>query len=129
MKKINIFYWICTGLLIAMVGVGSVLDAISYPDSVKMVTGLGYPAYLVPFLGIAKLLAFTVILVPGYHRLKEWAYAGIAFDILGALYSNIVLGKPFPALIFIIMPILLLVGSYVFYHKRSAADNPILVKN
>jgi len=129
MKRINIFYWICTGILLAMVGVGSVFDAISYPDSVKIVTGLGYPAYLVPFLGIAKLLAFVVILVPGYPRLKEWAYAGIAFDILGALYSNIVLGKPLPALIFIILPILLLAGSYLFYHKRSDVANRMLVES
>jgi len=129
MKKINIFYWICTGILLAMVGIGSVFDAIAYPDSVKIVTGLGYPAYLVPFLGIAKLLAFVVILVPGYPRLKEWAYAGIAFDILGALYSNIFLGRPLSALIFILLPILLLAGSYLFYHKRSDVGNRILVES
>ncbi|MEO8885590.1 MAG: DoxX family protein [Mucilaginibacter sp.] len=120
MKKINVYYWTFTGLLLAAVGIGSVLDAIATPEAVKIVTGLGYPKYLVSFLGIAKLLGFAVILAPRYPSLKEWAYAGIAFDIIGALYSNIALGNPPSNLIFIVLALVLLFASYTFYHKKLA---------
>ncbi len=118
MKKINIAFWICTVLVFGPVGFGSIFETISAADSVKIFTALGYPAYLVPFLGFAKILAIVVIVIPGYPRLKEWAYAGFAFDVLGALYSNIALGRSFPELIFIILPIVFLAASYVLYHKK-----------
>jgi hypothetical protein len=55
---------------------------------------LGYPAYFVTILGIAKLLGGTAILAPRFPRLKEWAYAGIAFDLLGASASHAAVGHP-----------------------------------
>lgn len=88
MKKLNVFYWICTGILFPAIGIGSVLDIMSSPDSVQVFTSLGYPAYLGPFLGVAHLLGLAAILIPKFPRLKEWAYAGLAFDIIGAIYSK-----------------------------------------
>jgi hypothetical protein len=120
MKKINIFYWICTGLIIASVGYGSLLEAIATAESVHIITQLGYPRYLVPFLGIAKLLAIIVILLPRYTTLKEWAYAGLAFDMAGALYSHIALGEAFWKWVGIILPLLFLTGAYLLHHKRLA---------
>lgn len=49
---------------------------------------LGYPRYLLPFLGVAKSLGVIALLVPGFPRLKEWAYAGFTFDLLGAAWSH-----------------------------------------
>ncbi len=79
---------------------------------------LGYPKYLNPFLGVAKLLGVVAILVPGFPKIKEWAYAGFAFDLLGATYSIIAIGTPASQWIFMVVFILLLVVSYVFYHKK-----------
>ncbi|MDJ1502568.1 DoxX family protein [Xanthocytophaga agilis] len=117
MKKLKIIYWIITGIMVAMLGLGSIFDAISAPEAVAYVTKLGYPAYIVPFLGVAKLLGIIAILIPGYPRIKEWAYAGLTFDLLGALYSHISNGDPASTWIFIFIPILLVAGSYIFYHK------------
>src|SRR5688500_12278175 len=50
MKKIKIFYWIVTGLMAALLGLGAFFDAISAPEAVASVTKLGYPAYIIPFL-------------------------------------------------------------------------------
>ncbi|MBA3683369.1 MAG: DoxX family protein, partial [Bacteroidetes bacterium] len=55
---------------------------------------MGLPKYLVPFLGVAKALGVIAILVPGFPRLKEWAYAGLMFDLIGAIYGIICIGKP-----------------------------------
>lgn len=118
MKRIKIIYWIFTGLAAALLGIGSVFDAISAPDAVKYVVHLGYPTYLVPFLGVAKLAGIAAILIPGYPRIKEWAYAGLVIDLVGALYSHICAGDPPATWVFIFLPLLLVAGSYIFYHKH-----------
>ena len=52
----------------------------------------GFPAYLLTILGVWKLLGVIALLVPGFPRLKEWAYAGFFFDLTGAAVSGIVRG-------------------------------------
>ena len=53
---------------------------------------LGYPVYFVSILGFWKVLGFIAILVPRFPRLKEWAYAGIFFDLTGAAVSHVATG-------------------------------------
>jgi hypothetical protein len=120
MKKINIFYWICTGMLIPAIGIGSVFGIVPTEDNLRVFTALGYPTYIVPFLSVAKLLGLIVIFIPKYPRLKEWAYAGIAFDIIGAAYSIIAMGNPLTHILFPLLALLFLFGSYFFYHRKLA---------
>jgi hypothetical protein len=123
MKKVNIFYWICIGQLIPALGIGSIFGIISHPGSVEQFTRLGYPAYLAPFLGVARILGLVVIVIPKYPRIKEWAYAGLAFDVIGAIYSQIITGQPFTNLLFPFMAIVLLSCSYFLYHKKLSLTN------
>ena len=58
------------------------------------IVALGYPAYFVTILGTWKLLGGFAILAPRLPRLKEWAYAGIAFDLTGATCSHLAMGHP-----------------------------------
>jgi hypothetical protein len=53
---------------------------------------LGYPLYFFAILGFWKILGAIAILVPRYPRLKEWAYAGIFFDLTGAAASVAAVG-------------------------------------
>jgi uncharacterized membrane protein YphA (DoxX/SURF4 family) len=118
MKKTNIIYWILTGLF-AFVMVGSAIpDALSQPIAVAGFKEMGYPAYLLPFLGIAKILGVIAILIPGYPRIKEWAYAGLTFDLLGATYSIAACGKSIGNWAPMFVIILIAAGSYIYYHKR-----------
>ncbi len=121
MKKINIFYWIVTGLLLAMMVYSAIESFMNNPEGAKMMAQLGYPPYLAKFLGVAKILGTISILVPGYPRLKEWAYAGFTFDLIGATYSSYAIGEPVshwaPMFIFIA----LLACSYILYHKKLEA--------
>jgi hypothetical protein len=122
MKKTKIIYWTLTGLMGAALGVGSVFDAVSAPEAVAHVTRLGYPQYLVPFLGVAKLAAIVAILIPGFPRLKEWAYAGLVIDLVGAFYSHVTVGDG-PEMWGGILGLLAVVtGSYLFYHKLRKAE-------
>jgi uncharacterized membrane protein len=119
MKKINIFYWIVTGLLAAGMGLGSISSVMQTPDAIDIMSKqLGYPQYIIPFLGIAKILGCIVILLPNFNRLKEWAYAGLFFDLLGAIYSLYCKFGFQPQLLFIIVFIGLLFGSYYLWHKK-----------
>jgi hypothetical protein len=61
---------------------------------VQGIAELGYPAYFVTILGTWKVLGGLAILAPRLLRLKEWAYAGIAFDLTGAAFSHAAMGHP-----------------------------------
>ncbi|MFM9281155.1 DoxX family protein [Paenibacillus jiagnxiensis] len=125
MKKLAIPYWIFTVLLAALMGIGAIPNMMSVPDAVVMFEHLGYPVYLLPFLGAAKLLGVVAILVPGFPRIKEWAYAGLFFDLAGAMYSTIAVDGFSGGTLVFLVGYLLIAGSYVYYHKRrkSAVQN------
>ena len=80
MKKTETIYWVITGLFSAFMLISAIPEILIVPDEVTMITGLGFPKYFIPFLGVAKLLGIIAILIPGFKRIKEWAYAGLAFD-------------------------------------------------
>lgn len=122
MKKINIYYWIFTGLFAAFMLFSAIPDIMVVPQAVEIVsTKLGYPKYLIAFLGVAKFLGSIAILIPGFPRIKEWAYAGLAFDLIGATYSSISIGAPVGEWIFMVLPFSLLALSYFFYHRKLNA--------
>ncbi len=85
--KRNLAYWVPTGLLAFLIGMGSVLDALQLGGAVDAVRHLGYPAYFCTWLGITKLLGVAAIVIPGSRTLREWAYAGFTFDMLAAAVS------------------------------------------
>jgi hypothetical protein len=124
MKKTNVLYWIFTGLAALLMLFSAIPDALNTPDAQKFMSGmLHYPTYIAPFLGVAKILGVIAILVPGYPRIKEWAYAGLVFDLAGAVYSGIAAaGKFDPKMLFMLIWILPVVLSYVYYHKRLNAS-------
>jgi hypothetical protein len=121
MKKINIIYWISTGLFGAFMFSTALPNLWMSPDSVALITDqLGYPKYIIPFLGVGKILGVIGLLIPGFPRLKEWAYAGLFFDLVGAMYSAIYVGGLDPAMLFMILPFGLMALSYIYHHKRES---------
>jgi uncharacterized membrane protein YphA (DoxX/SURF4 family) len=119
MKKINILYWIFTGLFAAFMTFSAIPDIMMVPEAVDMVSNkLGYPTYLLPFLGWAKLAGSIAILVPGFPRLKEWAYAGLFFDLVGATYAGICTEGFQVAMLFMVLPFGVEALSYIYHHKR-----------
>lgn len=89
MKRTKTIYWVTTLLFAAFMAFTAIPDILKTPDAVAFITKLGYPEYFVPFIGVAKVLGSIAIVVPGYPKLKEWAYAGLCFDLIGAVYSNL----------------------------------------
>lgn len=95
----RIAYWIFTGLLIAWLLAGGAFDLSRAPGALAILHTLGYPAYLCFILGSAKLLAIAALLYSGSRTLREWAYAGIVFDGLGAFFSHLAIKDAFAATI------------------------------
>jgi uncharacterized membrane protein YphA (DoxX/SURF4 family) len=121
MKRTNSIYWILTGLF-AFVMLGSAIpDILSSPIAVQGFKEMNMPAYLLPFLGIAKLLGVIAILVPAFPRLKEWAYAGLIFDLAGATWCVASSGKSVADWSPMIVIMALGAASYIWYHKRRKA--------
>jgi uncharacterized membrane protein YphA (DoxX/SURF4 family) len=85
-------YWVSTGLAALIVGASGVGDLAGAPQVAAEMTHLGYPAYFSTILGTWKILGAITLLVPRFPRLKEWAYAGITFDLSGAAASHVLLG-------------------------------------
>ena len=122
MKKVNASYWVFTGLFAAFMLAGSIPDVIMHPAAVEIVNKhLGYPAYFLPLLGVAKVLGVVAILAPGLPTLKEWAYAGLTYDLVAAMYSHISVGDPPTQWVIIFLPLLLLAGSYALHRGRLRA--------
>ena len=119
-KTINILYWVFTGLFAALMLSSSIPDIMVTPDAVKIVSAqLGYPEYFIRYIGIAKLLGVAAILLPIHPRLKEWAYAGLMFDLASVIYSFTAIGLGindwWPMLLFVAMGL----GSYLFYIQKQ----------
>jgi DoxX-like protein len=85
--------WAVTGLMAALMLLPAVPDVLRIPGALAVFRHLGYPPYLLVFLGTAKILGVGVVLAPGVVRLKEWAFAGLTFDLTGALYSHLSVGR------------------------------------
>lgn len=122
-KSLTVSYWVVTGLMAVFMLMASVPDILKIPQAVATFAHLGYPTYLLPFLGIAKALGVTAVLVPGFPRLKEWAYAGLVFDLIGALYSHLSVGDPASAWALPLTGLILVTGSYALYRARLDAED------
>ncbi|MGA8087624.1 MAG: DoxX family protein [Terracidiphilus sp.] len=86
-KTKSIAYWTTT-TLVAFFMTGGIAQLVQYRANPHgVVPDLGYPMYFFAILGVWKVLGAIAILVPRYPRLKEWAYAGIFFDLTGAAAS------------------------------------------
>lgn len=103
-------YWIFTVMAALLFAVPGVALLLSVPHFTADMARLGYPSYFLTMLGIWKLLGVIVILAPGLPRLKEWAYAGMIFDLSSAAISRTVIGgdtlKIFPPILVSVIVIL-----------------------
>lgn len=86
-RQRSLLYWAVTVPLAAELVAGGMTDVLHVPPFSTVLVQLGYPAYVGVILGVWKVLGAAAVLVPRLPRLKEWAYAGIVFDLTGAAAS------------------------------------------
>jgi hypothetical protein len=122
MKRINLLYWIFTVLFALVILFTALPNVMMSPESVDLIhTRLGYPEYFIVFVGVAKILGVIGILVPGFPRVREWAYAGLFFDLVAATASGIAVEGLHPMQLFMLVFFAPGVLSYVYYHKKISS--------
>ncbi|MGH8636048.1 MAG: DoxX family protein, partial [Burkholderiales bacterium] len=88
----KVTYWGSTVILAAL----SAFAAFSYltaaPEAVAGFAHVGYPQQLRVILGIAKIAGAIALLVPGFPKIKEWAYAGFTFTWIAAIVAHYTAG-------------------------------------
>ncbi|MFE6859691.1 DoxX family protein [Nocardia sp. NPDC057668] len=83
-----------TGIVLTESVVGAYWDLARVPYVQDTFAEIRYPMYFATILGAAKVLAVGAVVVPGFPRLKEWAYAGLVFVYAGASASHVAVGDP-----------------------------------
>ena len=123
-KATNLTYWISTILFAALMIFSSVGGLQPSQQAIQLMHDyLGYPIYFIQFLSVAKLIGSIVILIPNLDRIKEWAYAGLFFDLAGAIYSGIAAaGKFDPMMLTMALWILPGILSYYLWHRRKSGE-------
>jgi len=121
MKAKNIIYWITTILIAAMFVMGGIVDIGRGPQVVEGMKHLGYPLYMAVILGVWKILGALAILAPRLPVLKEWAYAGILFDLTGASASHAFSGDGAKE---VATPLIILLIAMASWALRPASRKP-----
>ena len=118
MKNLNLYYWLSTCIFSAFMLLSGVPDLLKVPEAIAFITALGYPVYFVSFIGLAKIAGSIAILIPKLKLIKEWAYAGLFFDLIAATYSMAMVKGINPEMLFMVIPISVLFISRHLGHKK-----------
>jgi hypothetical protein len=117
--RTKISYWVFTSLFVLPLAASGLGFCISPPAVVEGMTHLGYPGYIIRFLGAAKLLGVAAVLVDSFPRLTEWAYAGLVFTLVGASYSHLRSGDGIKALSPLVILVFLLLSHLYWLRRRE----------
>jgi len=85
--------WATTGVFAVMMTLSGALLLGGARAVTEGMVRLGYPAYFLRLLGLAKLLGVVGLLAPRRPTLREWAYAGFTFDLLAGIVSHVATGS------------------------------------
>ena len=114
-RTTRIVYWTST-ILFLVPQVWSAIQMLSRaPKMTETLSGLGYPLYVMTLLGAAKLMgAAAILLFDRWPRIKEWAYAGFTFDVIGAFFSHLAHGD---SALIVSVPFLFLCVQLISYYS------------
>ncbi len=122
-KSKRTMLWVTTvviGIAYFITGVGNVLPIAHIAQDMAH---LGYPTYFLKIIGVWKILAAIVIVIPNLPRIKEWAYAGMIFDLTGAAFSRFAIGDPFVQVIVPLCIATLVTVNYMLRHSLQHQAN------
>jgi uncharacterized membrane protein YphA (DoxX/SURF4 family) len=112
MKIRLIAYWIATALIAFVFLSGGAVDVARPGFALQGMRQLGYPDYFMVILGVWKVLGGIAVLAPRLPRLKEWAYAGMFFDLTGASASHASVGDPVAKIVIPLVIACIVVASW-----------------
>jgi len=117
--KGRLIYWVPTVLIAAIWLSGAIVSLRKSDASMEVFHRLGYPDYFATILGCAQLLGVIALLAPVPKTLREWTYAGFAFDACAAIASLLAIGEPIAKLGFPIFALALVLGSHRAWRSQT----------
>ena len=117
--KARLVYWIPTGLIAVFMAMSAVPDVLRVEGALTIIHHLGYPDYFLTLIGVAKLLGVAALLAPVPRTLREWAYAGLTFDLMGAAFSHGSVGDPLGNVMTPLVALVVLHLSYWAWRQRG----------
>lgn len=121
MKTNKIIYWTTTAIISLMM-LFSAYNYFANPEMAKAFTHLGFPNYFRIELGTAKILGALVLLIPQIPaRIKEWSYVGFAITFVSAAIAHYSSGDSISVIVMPIVFLIILVVSYMYFHKTRVA--------
>ena len=119
MKKNKVIFWIATTIIILWEGVMPLSTLLFSPDQATVGTApLGYPDYFAYALIVCKALGVLAISAPGIPgKLREWAYAGLTFNLVFAFISHAYVDKNIGFMLLPLVVLGILAVSYVYGAK------------
>ncbi|WP_147676747.1 DoxX family protein [Algibacter pacificus] len=127
MKKIKIIFWIATSIIFALealMPLATLLFAHEYFNAGTK--PLGYPDYFAYALIVCKILGATAIMLPKLPvKLKEWAYAGLTFNLIFAAISHIAVDQVIANIVMPIVVGIVLSVSYIYSQKINHKSKTI----
>nr|WP_295864726.1 DoxX family protein [uncultured Chitinophaga sp.] len=118
MKKEKTIYWAATAA-IAFISIGGAIGLLTSPFMIRTVDQMGFPGYFRVELAIGKIIGGLALLLPVARNIKEWAYAGLAVNVLSAFVAFAAIHGTPDQYIWPAVALLLLIISYVYFHARG----------
>lgn len=120
MKRYKIIFWIATIIIVLWEGVMPLSTVLFMPEYVNAGTKpLGYPDFFAYTLIVCKVLGATAIAITRLPaKLREWAYAGLSFNLLFAVISHCIVDGNSG---FILMPVVVGVILFISYRFQPQA--------
>jgi hypothetical protein len=119
----KIIYWLTTSIVVLL---DSVMPAFTFNTDLARqgISHLGYPDYFRIELSVFKIIGGIVLIFPFIpKRLKEWAYFGFALDFLSAFIGHVVVDGFNGESAFPLVMLVILIVSYIYYHKMNKVFN------
>lgn len=112
-KTTKILYWILLALF-CLFHIGDAMGGLTMQQAgIDAMHTMGYPVYLMPFLAVLKLLGIIALLQNKFKLVKEWAFAGFTFTLIGASVSHLCVQD---STMFAIMPLIFLAVLFFIYY-------------
>jgi len=122
MKKIKTIFWTSTLILVLWEGLMPLCTLLFAPQYFNVGTqALGYPDYFAYALMVCKILGVFAIAYPNTPvLLKEWAYAGLTFNLLFAFISHACVDQNLGYMLMPLFFLAILAVSYLYNRKLRA---------
>jgi len=121
-KTIKITYW-CLIVLFSLAMLGDAFGGITKQQAgVDVLNHLGYPIYIMPFMGYLKVLGVIALLQTKFRNLKEWAFAGFAFIFIGAAVSRAAMADGAGMIAMPLVMLAVLFVTYWFWRKYDSLN-------